>query len=42
MLRDVSVTPPLTAAEEQAIYNLTAGEIAEGVTSGKVRRLGCQ
>lgn len=35
-LRDVSVMPPVTAAEEMHIYNMTAGEIAEGVASGQV------
>lgn len=36
-LRDIVIQPPVTAAEEAVIINLTAGEIAEGVASGKVR-----
>lgn len=37
-LDKVAVVPPLTAVEEKAVYNLTAGEIAEGVALGKVNR----
>jgi hypothetical protein len=36
-LAKIAMVPPLTAAEEKAIYNMTAGDIAEGVASGEVR-----